>query len=281
MALSGHSRELALPDLVQANALGRNTCRILVATSEGKGVIYLKDGAVVHASFGSLSGRDAFFALMAAENAFFQAESGILTVFQTVEGDWQGLMLEAMRLRDEGRLPRPRFTANAPGPAGPDGNIHPFPAPVAAVESARVKVPVRVRPRWPIAAAILLLAAVAVGGVLLWPASGDNRSTVAPLPAAALEATALTGPGDAQPRLVEGVGPRSPQPDLAVSPTIVCRLLVDERGAVTEAAIYRSRLDLAAFEEAALDAARRFRFEPAHKAGQPVAVWINWPVTFQ
>lgn len=281
MALSGHSRELALPDLVQANALGRNTCRILVATPEGKGVIYLQDGAVVHASFGSLSGRDAFFALMAAENAYFHAESGLSTVFRTVQGDWQGLLMEAMQLRDEGRVPRPTFAASRQEQGGAADNVHQFPAPAAGVESGRAKVAARRHPAWAIAAAMVLLAVVAVGGVVLSSGGGAGRPAAPPSPAPVLEASALTGPDDAQPRLVSGVGPRSPLPELAVSPTIVCRLLIDEHGFVKEAAIYRSRLDLAAFEEAALDAARRFRFEPARKAGQPAAVWINWPVTFQ
>jgi phosphate binding protein len=71
-----------------------------------------------------------------------------------------------------------------------------------------------------------------------------------------------------------------PDVALALRPTIVVRLKIDATGAVTDAKVYRSRLELAAFEEAALDAAARFRFAPALRAGRAVAAWINWPVGF-
>ncbi len=50
---------------------------------------------------------------------------------------------------------------------------------------------------------------------------------------------------------------------------------------MADAKIYRSRLDLGAFEDAALDAVRRYRFSPGRLAGEPVAVWISWPVSFR
>jgi phosphate binding protein len=97
---------------------------------------------------------------------------------------------------------------------------------------------------------------------------------------APVDAARLTGPGDAPPALRSAAPPEKPAVDLALAPTVVLRLLVDETGAVREARVYRSRLELAAFEDAAIEAARGFRFEPARQAGQPVAAWINWPVSF-
>src|SRR5262245_7875612 len=44
----------SLPDLVQANALGRNTCRIAVATEMGRGTIHIEEGEVVDARYGDL-----------------------------------------------------------------------------------------------------------------------------------------------------------------------------------------------------------------------------------
>lgn len=283
MALSGHSQELSLPDLIQANALGRNTCRILVATPEGKGVLYIEDGTVTHASFGNLSGRDAFFVLMATDNAFFHVESGLSTVFRTVQGNWQGLLMEAMQLRDEGRLPKPVFAQPHAIEDEDAKNVRSFPrivppagAPHAASSRKRL-------PTWAVAAAALLLAGgAAVGALALREVAPGKDPAQGTGPAAVpVEASSLSGPADAQPRLISGPQPQSPDPGLAVRPTIVCRILVDEQGRVREASIYRSRLDLAAFEDAALDAARRSRFTPALKGGRPVQVWLNWPVSFQ
>ena len=95
-----------------------------------------------------------------------------------------------------------------------------------------------------------------------------------------MEAGELTGADDLLPVLESGQPPRSPDPDSAVSPTIVCRILVGTDGAVREASIFRSRLDLAKFEEAALSTVKSYRFRPGRRGGRTVPVWINYPVTF-
>jgi protein TonB len=165
----------------------------------------------------------------------------------------------------------PVFRGPAAGP--------PIPAPPPAARSAPRRTP------W-IAAAAGAFVLLAAGGA--WFASHARAPVPAgapPPPAAApiapVEADSLTGPADSQPRLKLGAAPRSPEPDAAVVPTIVCRVLVDERGRVGDARIFRSRLDLASFEDAALAAVRGFVFEPARRAGAPVPVWVNWPVTFE
>lgn len=94
------------------------------------------------------------------------------------------------------------------------------------------------------------------------------------------EASVLSGPGDALPTLIEGLPPPTPNVDVPLAPTIVCRMRISESGTVEEARVYRPRLELAVFEEAALAEVKTYRFAPAKKAGKPVAVWINWPVRF-
>ena len=127
-------------------------------------------------------------------------------------------------------------------------------------------------------------ALVVVAGLAAAFLAGRSRAEIPPVVATAvaqpLDADQLTGDGDAAPRLLEGATPESPNPDLALTPTIVLRLHVDAAGHVAEAQVYRSRLELQAFEEVALEAARSFRFAPARKAGRTVPAWLNWPVTF-
>jgi eukaryotic-like serine/threonine-protein kinase len=115
------------------------------------------------------------------------------------------------------------------------------------------------------------------------PAATTTAAAITAVPPVAevpLEAAALDGPGDAPPQLAESAPPSPPAQALPLSPTIVCRLLVGRDGAVHKAQIFRSRLELAQYEDAALAAVQRYRFVPARKAGQPVAVWIDWPVQF-
>ncbi len=96
----------------------------------------------------------------------------------------------------------------------------------------------------------------------------------------AIEASELTGPGDRPPQLLAGSPPPAPSQDLALLPTVVCRLRIDASGRVAEAKVFRSRVELAAFEEAALQAVASYRFQPGQRAGRLVEVWINWPLSF-
>jgi len=96
-----------------------------------------------------------------------------------------------------------------------------------------------------------------------------------------LEASELDGPGDAPPTLARGARPQTPDGSSSLRPTIVCRLLVDTSGAVADARVYLPRPELRPFEEAALRAVRRFEFVPARSRGEPVAAWVQWPVSFR
>jgi TonB family protein len=114
--------------------------------------------------------------------------------------------------------------------------------------------------------------------------AGAAAAADAPLAASvmegAMEASQLTGRGDEPPQLLVGPLPKVPTQALPLSPTIVCRLLIDTHGAVVKASVFRSRLDLTEYEDAALAAVQRWQFKPALRAGRPVAAWINWPVRF-
>ncbi|HEV7519167.1 MAG TPA: TonB family protein [Thermoanaerobaculia bacterium] len=63
---------------------------------------------------------------------------------------------------------------------------------------------------------------------------------------------------------------------------VTVAVLVDTQGGVKEARIKKSAVDgslpAASFEQAALEAARKWRFEPGQKRGAPVEMW--WEMTF-
>ncbi|HEY6320217.1 MAG TPA: energy transducer TonB, partial [Thermoanaerobaculia bacterium] len=227
--------------------------------------------------FENLGGFDAFVALLAARAGHFQVENGASPEQRNLQGNVQKLLLEANARIEAGGVPKPE---RRPMP----------PAPVSASTRAAAAGPARAAARgwWiGVAAALLLLGAVswlafarhdAAAGAAGPPAAA-GAPAVATQPA--IEATLLTGPADAIPSLITGAPPASPDPAATLKPTIVCRLLVAADGRVADAKIYRSRLDLATFEDAALDAVRQYHFARGRRAGRPVPVWINWPVTFR
>jgi len=57
------------------------------------------------------------------------------------------------------------------------------------------------------------------------------------------------------------------------------KVRVDESGAVDSAVVLETS-GHAAFDSAAIAGARRLRFEPARKGGEPITVWARVPVHF-
>jgi TonB family protein len=273
MKLAGDLAEFSLADLVQVAGVAGRVCCIRVMAAEGNGVLYLDNGEVVGAAYENLAGFDAFTGLVAARAGHFQVEDGAAPEARTPLGGVQRLLLEANARIESGRVPQPRKRVMPAGAGAAPGR------PPAAGQGHAPSL-------WIGGGAVALLLLGALSWLALARHDVAARAGGAPQAAAtpaepALEAAQLTAAGDAVPVLAVGRPPVAPDPGAVLKPTIVCRLLVDSSGRVADAKIYRSRLDLASFEDAALDAARQYRFIPGRRAGKPVAVWINWPLSFR
>ena len=285
MSLSGSHHELSLSDLIQVGAANRRTFRARVRGDHARGECYVTAGEIVHATYGELVGLDAMYAMLGDASVSYEVESGVVAHLRTLNASWQHVLLEAARRQDEGSLPRPITgpvptlqTAAAPYSLARRLAYVTLGAAVAgAIMLSLWGVLLRERPTAQVAAAGAKAAPAASALPAARPASAANAAAVA---TSAVDAATLGGPGDAAPVYISGPAPRSPGVDLALAPTIVLRLLVDSDGRVLDARVYRSRLELSAFEEAALAITPELRFQPARKAGQPVAAWLNWPVSF-
>jgi TonB family protein len=114
-----------------------------------------------------------------------------------------------------------------------------------------------------------------------WPVDFVRRREVSPAPLP-VDEQAFTDPLlDKKPSLIQGEPPESPLPTSPRRPKILCRILVDERGAVAEAVVEGSRPELELYEKAALDAVRRYRFEPGRREGQIVPTRMRMNVEFR
>jgi protein TonB len=263
MTLKGHASELSLADIVQASALSRRTCRVKVRGIDLTGDLYLYDGDVVHATYGGLSGLPAFYSMVTDDFVVYEMETGARTPERTIVADAGHLLAEAMIRKDQAGLQ-------------PSGSV-PDPQPLESARQARAGARLA---RW----AALFSVVVVFASLGVWAFSGGSRPArqdASPPATAALESTQLDGPTDVLPKLVFGPPPEAPQHDLGLRPTVTCRLLVDTEGRVVERHVYRSRPELGPFEATALAAVAEYRFTPASREGQPVAVWINYPVAFR
>ena len=86
--------------------------------------------------------------------------------------------------------------------------------------------------------------------------------------------------GFAPPRLIERVEARYPDEArrAGLSGTVLLQLVVDVDGSVREAQVARGAGH--GFDEAALEAARKLRFEPARQGGAPISVQLNYEIHF-
>ncbi len=104
--LGGDFSTLTLPDLVSILEVSRRTGVLSVVTRRAFSEILLDSGRVVHATFGNLSGSEAFFRLIAEPEGQFEfnvqplLESSPRTIDDTVTG----LLMEAARRMDHGEL---------------------------------------------------------------------------------------------------------------------------------------------------------------------------------
>jgi phosphate binding protein len=243
--LSRNVEGLSLADLLQICALGRRTCHVHVSDRLTSGDLFLQNGRAVHATFGRLRGEVAVLEMLARAGIYVRVDGTPAPRKRTLDRDAQELVFEAARRVDEHRR-----AASEPGV--------PLPQPPRTRSALYAVVVVGIA-----------LAAAATGLHLRRESSGIAAAAVAAAPQP-----------DEPPRLLSAAKPMRPRVDLALAPTIVCRLRIEPDGRISERRVYHSRLDLAAFEDAALDAAAKFQFAPARHAGAPVAAWLNVPISF-
>lgn len=101
MGFVGALKGMSLADLLQI----KNSCKfsgcLSVVRNHQKGLIFFRDGELVHAELGDLDGLDAFFAIMLWKGGEFHAEPKIATTCHTINDSLTFLLLEAHRLQDE------------------------------------------------------------------------------------------------------------------------------------------------------------------------------------
>lgn len=101
--VSGSLREMGLPDIVQVLFHGRKTGKLAVKSSGGTaGEIHFLEGAVADAILGSLSGADAFYAMVRFQDGEFALDPSYTPAKRLVTESAEALLLEGMRRMDEG-----------------------------------------------------------------------------------------------------------------------------------------------------------------------------------
>ncbi|HJS75210.1 MAG TPA: TonB family protein [Vicinamibacteria bacterium] len=294
MALSGNTRELSLADLILVKSHDPGNYRLRLSGPAGDGLLLIRSGRVVHASYGELPAADAAYLLVTEEGVDFNVEADVQIPAQTVNFSAQELLIEAMRRFDEGVLKKPKPVAVTMGTGASSRRMPPRPRSHEARKTPEAEALRRamghflfaepetptslMRRRSTLLFALPLGAVLVVALVLAAFRAGTFTSTTH---REVVRLSDLGGPRDALPLLLSGgpaIAPSDADPSL--HPTILYRIRVDRDGKVHPKHPRESREGLAPFEAAAAEALRGYRFAPAVREGVPVPIEINWPVDF-
>lgn len=97
----GIMQRVGLEDVLQMECLARKSSLLVVSTGNRRGQIYICDGEIIHAQSGQLQGEMALYGLLALPGGEFSLEPFAEPARRTISGQYQFLLMEAARLRDE------------------------------------------------------------------------------------------------------------------------------------------------------------------------------------
>ncbi len=101
MAFQGSLKALPLPDIIQLVSVSGKTGVFVLKTANQSGEIYLKDGEIVHAVTGEVSGEEGVYELAIWQEGEFVFKPGVETATRTIKKSNTNLLMEAARRIDE------------------------------------------------------------------------------------------------------------------------------------------------------------------------------------
>lgn len=104
MAFQGSLKELPLPDIIQLVSVSGKTGRFTLSRDGEEGYIYLKNGQMVHAQVGDVTGEEAIYALAIWNHGDFRFAPGEEAPAHTIGRSNTNLLMEAARRLDEWRI---------------------------------------------------------------------------------------------------------------------------------------------------------------------------------
>lgn len=98
----GSLRQLRLVDLIQVKCLGHDTCKLhITGENNMRGVVVIDRGSILHAETDLLAGIAAFNEILSWKGGVFYEEEFRGGVEVNIEGRWEMVLMEAVRLSDE------------------------------------------------------------------------------------------------------------------------------------------------------------------------------------
>jgi hypothetical protein len=100
-SLIGNLNQFSAAEILQMSCLSQRSGRFTFKSSRGNSEIYLQQGSVRHAVFGSLEGEAAVAEIFRWRQGRFYFEEGIISQDQTVNRPWAHLLIDNLQKLDE------------------------------------------------------------------------------------------------------------------------------------------------------------------------------------
>jgi CheY-like chemotaxis protein len=114
----GVLRKVGLQDVIQMECLSRKSSILEIYNQNVLGRIYIEDGQLVHAVAGDIKGEPALYKLLSLPGGSFELAQFETPPEKTLSGQWEMLLMEAARVKDEnaalGKTEEIRTAAEAP-----------------------------------------------------------------------------------------------------------------------------------------------------------------------
>ncbi len=94
---------MSLADIIQVKGGNRYSGCLTIEHLGNNGTVFFREGEVVHAEQGALSGEEAFYAIMCWAGGTFRSEPKVATTSRTINQTLGFLLLEAFRRMDESK----------------------------------------------------------------------------------------------------------------------------------------------------------------------------------
>jgi CheY-like chemotaxis protein len=112
----GMLREVGLTELIQMECLSRKSSTLEIKGPNASGRIYISDGSIIHAEIESLVGEKALAKLLGLKGGEFHLTPFKMPSRQTIDGQWEGLLMEAAQSLDEESEEKPAETTEPAAP---------------------------------------------------------------------------------------------------------------------------------------------------------------------
>lgn len=105
MALTGQLSDMSLAELIEFFCNQRKTGRLKIDYPRGHSVFFIREGELVDAKVGALSGAEAVYFSLTLPNAAFDFSPDVQATRRTINERWTQVVLEGLRRLDEGESP--------------------------------------------------------------------------------------------------------------------------------------------------------------------------------